>query len=69
MHSLIPFISGLDRRQRDQGLLGRDGDANESGLLDLRELEPKSGPGILADGSTVLLQYQDLSGCQASTFY
>ena len=58
------FFTDLERGQRDAGAPERDGDANVSGLLHLRKLEPESGAGISANSPSRLLQHQNLLGRQ-----
>ncbi len=50
-------IPGPQRRQRDARAAERDGDAYAPALLDLRKLEPKLGPRILAHSPAGLLQH------------
>ncbi len=56
MELLFP-IPGSQRRQRDARAAERDGDAYAPALLDLRKLEPKLGPRVLAHSPTGLLQH------------
>ena len=58
------FFTDLERGQRDAGAPERDRDANVSGLLHVRKLEPESGAGISANSPSRLLQHQNLLGRQ-----
>ena len=66
---LTSFLSGRERGERDSRHAQRDGNEDQRGVHDVRQLEPEHRPGLYTGGHAHVLQHQDILGHQVGHEY